>query len=180
MNDNLTLFIAVTAAAVVLQMLILLAMYMAVRKLSARMEALANKVEDTTSTVMPKLLPLLENAQSMQQEFKGFMEVAKPKIDVVLDNLSHITTTARGSVERIDATVNDAVDRVRLQVIRGDEMVTRTLDRVEETSEKVQQTVMSPLRQVSGIVQAISVGFGSFFGSQRRRRNGGPSDEMFI
>jgi len=70
MNDNLTLFIAVTAAAVVLQMLILLAMYMAVRKLSARMEALANKVEDTTSTVMPKLLPLLENAQSMQQEFK--------------------------------------------------------------------------------------------------------------
>jgi len=75
-------------------MLILLAMYMAVRKLSARMEALANKVEDTTSTVMPKLLPLLENAQSMQQEFKGFMEVAKPKIDVVLDNLSHITTTA--------------------------------------------------------------------------------------
>jgi methyl-accepting chemotaxis protein len=180
MNDNLTLFIAVTAAAVVLQMLILLAMYMAVRKLSARMEALANKVEDTTSTVMPKLLPLLENAQSMQQEFKGFMEVAKPKIDVVLDNLSHITTTARGSVERIDATVNDAVDRVRLQVIRGDEMVTRTLDRVEETSEKVQHTVMSPLRQVSGIVQAISVGFGSFFGSQRRRRNGGPSDEMFI
>jgi methyl-accepting chemotaxis protein len=161
-------------------MLILLAMYMAVRKLSARMEALANKVEDTTSTVMPKLLPLLENAQSMQQEFKGFMEVAKPKIDVVLDNLSHITTTARGSVERIDATVNDAVDRVRLQVIRGDEMVTRTLDRVEETSEKVQHTVMSPLRQVSGIVQAISVGFGSFFGSQRRRRNGGPSDEMFI
>jgi methyl-accepting chemotaxis protein len=155
-------------------------MYMAVRKLSARMEALANKVEDTTSTVMPKLLPLLENAQSMQQEFKGFMEVAKPKIDVVLDNLSHITTTARGSVERIDATVNDAVDRVRLQVIRGDEMVTRTLDRVEETSEKVQHTVMSPLRQVSGIVQAISVGFGSFFGSQRRRRNGGPSDEMFI
>ena len=180
MNDNLTLFIAVTAAAVVLQMLILLAMYMAVRKLSARMEALANKVEDTTSTVMPKLLPLLENAQSMQQEFKGFMEVAKPKIDVVLDNLSHITTTARGSVERIDATVNDAGDRVRLQVIRGDEMVTRTLDRVEETSEKVQHTVMSPLRQVSGIVQAISVGFGSFFGSQRRRRNGGPSDEMFI
>ena len=122
MNDNLTLFIAVTAAAVVLQMLILLAMYMAVRKLSARMEALANKVEDTTSTVMPKLLPLLENAQSMQQEFKGFMEVAKPKIDVVLDNLSHITTTARGSVERIDATVNDAVDRVRLQVIRADDL----------------------------------------------------------
>jgi methyl-accepting chemotaxis protein len=180
MIENLTWFIAVTAAAVVLQMLILLAMYIAVRKLSVRMEGLANKVEEATTTVVPKVLPLLENLNSMQQEVKGFLEVAKPKVDVVLDNLSHVTTTARGSVERIDATVNDIVDRVRLQVIRGDEMVTRTMDRVEETSEKVQHTVMSPVRQVSGVLQAISVGVGTFFNSQRRRRNGGPSDEMFI
>jgi hypothetical protein len=48
MDERLTLFIAVTAAAVVLQMLILLGMYIAVRKLSARMEALADRVEDTT------------------------------------------------------------------------------------------------------------------------------------
>jgi len=180
MNDNLTIFIAVTSAAVVLQMLILLAMYLAVRKLGARMEVLANKVEDTTGVVQARLLPLLDNAKTMQQEVKNSLETARPKVDVVLDNLSHVTTTARGSVERIDATVNDIVDRVRLQVIRGDEMVTRTMDRVEETSEKVQHTVMSPVRQVSGIVQAISVGVGAFFNSQRRRRNGGPSDEMFI
>jgi hypothetical protein len=65
-------------------------------------------------------------------------------------------------------------------VIRVDEMVTHTLDCVEETSEKVQHSVMSPVRHVSGIVQAISVGVGTFFNSQRRGRNGGPSDEMFI
>ena len=72
-------------------------------------------------------------------------------------------------------TFNDLLDRVRLQVIRADEMVTRTMDRVEETSEKVQHTVMSPVRQVSGIAQAISVGVGTFFSSQKRRRNGGPA-----
>jgi hypothetical protein len=82
-------------------------------------------------------------------------------------------------VERIDTTVNDAVDRMRLQVIRGDEMLTRTMDRIEETSEKVQHSVMSPVRQVSGIVQAISTGVGAYF-NQQKRRNGGPSDEMFI
>lgn len=180
MNDNLTLFVAITAIAFVAQAIILLVMLVALLKLRSRMEKLANKVEDTTTTVLPKVLPVLENLQSIQQEVKGFLEVAKPKVDVVLDNLSHITTTARGSVERIDATVNDAVDRVRLQVIRGDEMLTRTMDRVEETTEKVQHTVMSPVRQVSGIVQAIGVGVGTFFNSQKRRRNGGPSDEMFI
>lgn len=180
MNDNLTLFVAVTSIAVVLQMLILLAMYLAVRKLGARVEVLANKVEDTTGVVQARLLPLIDNAKTMQQEVKNFLETARPKVDVVLDNLAHVSKTARGSVERIDATVNDAVDRVRLQVIRGDEMLTRTMDRVEETSEKVQHTVMLPVRQVSGIVQAIGVGVGAFFSSQKRHRNGGPSDEMFI
>ncbi len=173
MDEKLTIFIAITAAAVVLQMLILLALYLAVRKLSARLESV---VDETQSRV----LPLLENAKVMQQDVKTFIETARPKIDLVLDNAAHVTTIARTDVERVNVTLNDLLDRVRLQVIRADEMVTRTLDRVEETSEKVQHSVMSPVRQVSGIVQAISVGVGAFFSSQKRRRNGGPSDEMFI
>ena len=179
MDDKLTLFIAVTSVAVVLQMLILLGIYIAVRKLSVRMEALADRVEDTASTLQVRVLPVIDNVKSIQQDVKAFMETARPKVDLVLGNLSYISTTARGSVERIDTTVNDAVDRMRLQVIRGDEMLTRTMDRIEETSEKVQHTVMSPVRQVSGIVQAISTGVGAYF-NQQKRRNGGPSDEMFI
>ena len=143
------------------------------RKLSARLESV---VDETQSRV----LPLLENAKVMQQDVKTFLETARPKIDLILDNAAHVTTTARTDVERVEATLNDLLDRVRLQVIRADEMVTRTMDRVEETSEKVQHSVMSPVRQVSGIVQAISVGVGTFFSNQKRRRNGGPSDEMFI
>jgi methyl-accepting chemotaxis protein len=180
MDERLTIFIAVTAAAVVLQMLILLGMYLAVRKLGARMEALADRVEDTAGTLQVRVLPVLDNAKAMQQEIKAFLETSRPKVEHVLENLSHITDTAKNSVERIDSTVNDAVDRIRLQVIRGDEMLSRTMDRIEETSEKVQHTVMSPVRQMSGIVQAISTGFGNYFNQQKRRRNGGPSDEMFI
>ncbi len=127
-----------------------------------------------------RVLPLLDNAKTMQQEVKSFLETAKPKIENLLENASHISSTTRATVDRFDVTANDAIDRVRLQVIRGDELLTRTMDRVEETSEKVQHTVMSPVRQVSGIMQAITTGFGAYFNTQRRRRNGGPSDEMFI
>lgn len=180
MDDKLTWFIAVTAAAVVLQMFILLAMYFAMRKLGGRMEALADKMEDTSGTLQARLLPLLDDAKALQHQLKTFVENTRPKIESLLENANQISTTARNSVERVNATVNDAVDRVRLQVIRGDEMLTRTIDRIEETSDKVQHTVMSPVRQVSGIVQAISTGVGSYFNQQKRRRNGGPSDEMFI
>ncbi len=180
MDDKLTWFIAVTAAAVVLQMLILAAMYLAMRKLGTRMEALADKVEDTTSTVQVRVLPLLDNAKEIQQQVKGFLETSRPKIETIVENLSQISTTTRATAERFNVTANDAVDRLRLQVIRGDEILTRTMDRVEETSEKVQNSVMSPVRRVSGLMQAISSGVGAYFNQQKRRRNGGPSDEMFI
>jgi hypothetical protein len=65
-------------------------------------------------------------------------------------------------------------------VIRADEMVTRTMDKVEETSEKVQHTVLSPVRHVSGILAGLSAGVNAFFTGQKRRGNGAPNDEMFI
>ena len=79
------------------------------------------------------------------------------------------------------------MDRARLQIIRGDELLTRTLDRVEQTTDIVQKTVVSQVRQLSGLMQGISVGLEFFFGG-RGRRNGGsrderrpvPQDEMFI
>jgi len=180
MDDKLTWFIAVTAAAVVLQMLILLAMYLAIRKLGGRMEALADKVEDTTSLVQARVLPILDETKAIQQQVKGFIDTSRPKIETLVNNLSQMSTTARVTTERFNMTANDAIDRIRLQVIRGDEMLTRTMDRIEDTTEKVQHSVMSPVRQVSGLMQAISTGVGAYFNQQKRRRNGGPSDEMFI
>ena len=176
----LTAFIAVTAAAVVLQMFILFGMFLAIRKVTGRVEALADKVEDTTGIVQQKVLPLVDNAKAMQQQVQEFITTARPKIEKLVDNASEVSDTAKATVDRLNLTVNDAIDRLRLQVIRGDEMVTRTMDRIEDTSDKVQHTVMSPVRQVSGIMQAISTGVGAYFNQQRRRRNGGPADEMFI
>jgi methyl-accepting chemotaxis protein len=180
MDDKLTIYIAVLTGCLVLQTIVILAAAIALLKLRARMEAMAEHLDEAKSTFQTRVLPVLDDAKAMQQDIKEFLAVTRPKVETLLDNASRISTTARASAERIETTLNDAIDRVRLQVIRGDEMVTRTMDRIEETSEKVQHTVMSPVRQVSGIVQAISIGFGSYFHQQRRRRNGGPSDEMFI
>jgi len=93
----------------------------------------------------------------------------------------------RGQIKRVDATVNDVIDRTRLQVIRADELFSRTLDRVEQTSDMVHKTVVSPVRQISGLMQGITVGLEFLFGGRGRRNGGGreerrpvPQDEMFI
>ena len=166
-------FIAVTTAAVLLQAGILTALYLAVRKSTARMEAVALELKT-------KAVPTLESAQAMLTELR-------PRLTVIADNLMETTISVRSQVERVDATVSDAVDRARLQVIRADELLSRTLDRVEEASDVVHQTVISPVRQFSGLIQGVTAGIEFLLGG-RGRRNGGsrearravPQDEMFI
>jgi methyl-accepting chemotaxis protein len=126
--------------------------------------------------LQPKIIQIVDSMVEM-----------RPKIDKIVENLVATTSSVRSEVQRVDATVNDVVDRARLQVIRADEMLTRTFDRVEHTSEVVAKTVVSPVRQVSGIVRGVSAGLEFFLGN-RGRKNGDsrgskrpvPQDEMFI
>lgn len=173
MDDKLTIFIALTSIAILLQAGVLLAMYIAMRRTTLRMEALATEVKT-------KILPTVEQAEQILAEIR-------PKMSVIVDNVQDVSTLMRAQLHRVDAAVNDVVDRARLQVIRADEMLSRTLDKVEHTSEVVQKTVVSPVRQISGLMQGITAGL-EFLFARRGRRNGGgreerrpvPQDEMFI
>jgi len=170
MDDNLLrVFIALTAFAVVIQAGILIALYVAVRKSAAQMEQLATQV--TT-----KAVPTLETAQSMLVELR-------PRIETLTANAAESSTLLRAQLGRVDSTLSDVLDRTRLQVIRADELLNRTLDKVEETTEVVHKTVVSPLRQISGLMSAISTGVEVFLGQKRRQPRNGmgvPQDEMFI
>ena len=166
-NTLLIMFIAATAGAVLLQAGILAGMYFAMRKTSARVESLAEEVKT-------RVLPTAELAHSMMSDLR-------PKIETLVDNVSVSTTVLRAQLERVDATLTDIVDRTRLQVIRADEFVTSTMDKLEETRESVQRTVVSPVRQISGLMHGLTVGVEAFF--NRRRSRNSPSvqqDEMFI
>ncbi|HYK51439.1 MAG: hypothetical protein DMG80_02320 [Acidobacteria bacterium] len=170
MDDNLLrIFIALTAFAVVIQAGILMALYLSVRKTTARMEAIATEVTS-------KALPTLETAHNMLVDLR-------PKLETLAGNAAESTTILRVQLGRLDATLSDVLDRTRLQVIRADELLNRTMDKVEDASEVVHKTVVSPLKHVSGLVNAISTGVEVLLGQKRRQGRNGmgvPQDEMFI
>ncbi len=170
MDDNLLrIFIAVTTFAVVVQAGSLVGLYLAVRKSTAKMEALATEIQ-------AKALPTMDTVQA-------FLADVRPKLDNLTTNVSESSTLVRNQLARIDAALTDTLDRTRLQIIRADELLNRTMDRVEETSDVVHKTVMSPLRQVNGLMAALSTGFEVFLGHKRRNPKNGmgvPNDEMFI
>ncbi len=180
MENLLPIFVALTGAAVLLQAGLLAAMYLAMRKTSTVVESLATEVKT-------RALPTIETAQAMLVELRPKVEAISEKVRTISENVADTTATVRSQVQRVDATVNDVVDRARLQVIRADDMLTRTLDKVETTTERVHRTVVSPVRQVSGIIQGVTTGL-EFLFAARGRKNGHsrearrpmPQDEMFI
>ncbi len=167
MDPWLKIFIAATAVAVVLQLVVLTVMAVSLRKTASRLESMAAEIQQ-------RAVPMLDTANAILADSRG-------KMEVITSNLAETTTRLRGQMERLDGAVNDIVDRARLQVIRADEMVSRTLDKVEETTEVVQHSVMSPVRQVAGLAQGLSAGIAAYFGLRRRGSAQQTQDEeLFI
>lgn len=169
MNETLiTIFIVIAAIAIVVQMAVLIALYASVRKSSARMEAVATQLE--------------EHGVPALRATRAFLEENGPRMKALVEDAAATAALLRSQVERVDGTVTELVDRTRLQAIRVDELVSRTLDRVETTTELVQHTVISPVRRAAGLIEALKAGAQAFIGRSRgRSRSPATEDEeMFI
>ncbi len=173
----LVIAIAVTAVAIVIQMIVLLALYVGMKRRSARIEALAAQVQT-------RAVPTLELAQSMLQEYR-------PKAETILNNVSAISTKVKDEITRLEGSVTDVVQRTHEQVVRVDELMTKTITRVENATDMVNHSVSVPIRHATGVLQGITTGLAVLFGKTRARRFGGQSperaraasahkDEMFI
>lgn len=164
----LDLFIIAMSVMVLIQLGILTALLVSVRKSSRHMENLAEQVSQ-------RALPALETAQ-------GILSDARPRLNALAENLEVISSSARNQMQRLETTVDDTLDRLRLQVIRADEMTSRALDRVEDSAEAVQTSLTTPARQLSGVMQGVAVGVEAYFRGNRNRRRGETrqDEEMFI
>ena len=169
METRFTILLIEVGAAIVIQIGLLAAVLSAVKKSTARMESLADEIQK-------RAIPTLDTAQQL-------ITTTKPKIEEIIANAAESSATLKTQLERLDSTVSDIVDRTRLHVIRADNLVGRTMDRVEETTDLVHTTVISPIRQISAVVQGLTAGLTALLGRTGKPPANGSTqqqDEMFI
>ncbi len=168
-NTVITIFVVVAAIAIVLQMAILFALYKAMRQTSERMEGIAGRLEKQASPVLTTAAAILEDA--------------RPKIAQITTDLAESSAAIRTHVAHVGLAAEEITERVRTHAARLDEMVHSAANKMEATSELLQEKVLSPMRRVRAIVSALSTGL-SFFKSNRPRRPGNAGEvedeEMFI
>jgi uncharacterized protein YoxC len=147
-------FVALTGLAVLLQALILLAIFIALRKTAQQVH---EQVEDLRSTITPILT-----------ESREFLARVGPKLDSVAGDLAELAHGLRAQSVELQATTTEMLDRVRRQSSRVDAMFTSVLDTVDRASGVVSQKVRIPMRQLSAIAASIKAVVSTL-------RNGTPS-----
>jgi len=174
--DNQTVLlaiVAVTAFAVLLQAIILLAIFIAVRK-AAR--SLKEEAEDLRSSLMP----ILFDAQN-------FFTRLGPKVEATVTDMAAITHGLREQTAEVRYAAADLLERTSRQASRIDAMLTGILDSVDRVSNFVTGTVNRPMRQLSRLLASAKAIIESLRNSESAPRqthsHGGPSSadkDMFV
>jgi methyl-accepting chemotaxis protein len=171
MDDKITIFTAVTAFALLLQILILLLMGLRMLKLSRRVEGLADKIDAAVDILRIHALPVVNDAKSLSLEGQDFVRVNRPKIESLINKVTDVATETRATIHHLNATSVETRRRIQVQVIRRDRLLEQTRVSIEEMAERVQHTVLAPMRRAFGLALAIKRGVATYMIAQTADRS---------
>ena len=128
-------FIVVAAIAIVLQSAILIALFVETRTAVRNLTRIVSQFQARIDPILIRTNRILEDSES--------------RIASVMEDASELTRLARGQAQKVDRVVTDIAERLRLQVIHADRILTGTLEVIEETGTTVRSKIWQPIHQVS-------------------------------
>lgn len=141
-NETILLLVAgVTALAIVVQTILLIAVFVTVRKAA---NAVREEVEDLRSSVMP----LVYGARDLYERLA-------PKIEAAVGDVAEIAEGLRVQTAQLQTTALETMERLRRQTSRLDHMFTAVLDAVDRAGGFVAEAVSRPVRQMAGVLSSI-------------------------
>ncbi len=139
--------VAVTGASVLLQSIVLLAIFLALRK---GMKEAKNQADEVRSAVVP----VLHSSKDLIETTRELIAKLEPKLDRAANDLADMVRTTREQSDKIQASVEEINQRVRRQAARVDGMATSVLDGLDRAGHLVNDAVNIPMRRVSGVIAA--------------------------
>lgn len=160
MEVLLTFFVALTALAIVGQAIVLLAIWGMSKRLSEQVERFMAE----TREMMVPIRSVAENLRTASA------------------NLVEIGFAARDQFRRVEAMVTDTGEALNVQLERFDRVSQNVIDRINETAEIVQDSVVKPAREIAAVAKGLTRGFGAFFFGRNRSTvdQARQDEELFI
>jgi len=161
--------ITIVAIALIVQVIILTALFFQTRKTMQQIERTVNDLNTKFSPILTRVQILLEDTQ--------------PKISTMVSDAAHIVYLARGQAQKVDRVFTEATDRLRGQLVRADRILTGTLEALEEAGSQFKHSFWRPVQKASALVQGIKVGIDllrSRRSAPRKDERSEQEEELFI
>ena len=140
MEILLTVFVAITALATLVNALCMVGIWMNSKRLSDQIQHFMGEV----------------------RELMGPVRSISENLRVASVNLVEIGLAARDQFRRVEAMVTSTGEALTVQLERFDRLSQHVMDRINETTEIVQDSIVRPAREIAAFAKGLS-GFGSFF-----------------
>jgi hypothetical protein len=132
---------AIVALALLMQALVLLAIFIALRKA-------ATKIREDINDLSSAVTPFVKDAREL------FVRVA-PRIEQTTADVAAMTHSLRVQSADVQSAAAEIVERTRRQASRIDTMTTGVLDAADRAGAFVSDAVAKPMRQLSGILASV-------------------------
>src|SRR5437016_11889377 len=135
----LELFSIVAEIALVVQVVILTALFFQLRRTTENVNRLVGDLHSRVGPMLTRVQILLDDTQ--------------PKISSMVNDASHIVYLARGQAQKVDRVFTEAADRLRGQLVHLDHILTGALEAVEDAGSQVKNSFWRPMHKASALVQ---------------------------
>ena len=159
----LVLAVSMIAVALIAQALVLFGIYTKSKELHSKL-----------SEFLPKAEALMKTTESSLVETRQSIAEMTGRANDVLDS-------AKSQLARMDLVMTDATERAKVQMEKAEMVISDTLDRVQSTVTLVHKSIVTPLREITGVSAGLRAAFTAMFTPPRPSVTQVTQDEeMFI
>jgi isocitrate/isopropylmalate dehydrogenase len=167
MSGWLEAFIVIATLAIVIQMAILLAMFVQFRSAIGTFTRIASQLQARMDPILVRTNRILEDSEE--------------RIASIMGDGAEIARVARSQAQKVDRVFSDMVERLRIQVVRADHILTGALEVIEETGSTIRSKVWKPVHQASAVLKGIKAGLEFIRSGKRPESDAATQDEeLFI
>jgi len=137
-------FIVIAAIAIVVQAAILVAMAIQVRTSLESFTRIATQLQARIDPILLRTNRILEDSEG--------------RIASIMGDASEVTRLARGQAQRVDRVVTDTLDRLRVQILRADQILTGALEVIDEAGSTVRKKLWEPVHKATAVLRGLQAG----------------------
>lgn len=161
-------FVIIAAVAIVIQTAILGITFAQIQKSVQQLTKIATDLNTRVDPILTRVTRIVDDSED--------------RIASIMGDAAEITRLARSQAQKVDRVFTDSVERLRIQVIRADHILTGALEVIEDTGSKFRKTLWGPVQQASAILRGLKVGL-DYLRGERPRSTGEKEtqdEELFI